>query len=158
MILFPCLLQNSKRKSILVKLVFSTFLSELGWFYWWFDYIILLHDLWQAQGRHQSQHKFMKGQIRRLHGEFSTKNHLSYMHLTSEGLWSRIQEFANFKYQVNHSLVISVHKKKLRNLIVSTCFLFKFELPDAARTRVKKLAVIRNLCQKVVPYIFISNY
>ncbi|CAL9148830.1 unnamed protein product [Musa hybrid cultivar] len=78
----------------------------------------------KAQGRHQSQHKFMKGQIRRLHGEFSTKNHLSYMHLTSEGLWSRIQEFANFKYQ--------------------------FELPDAARTRVKKLSVIRNLCQKVV--------
>ncbi|URE31156.1 hypothetical protein MUK42_16295 [Musa troglodytarum] len=77
----------------------------------------------KAQGRHQSQHKFMKGQIRRLHGEFSTNNRLSYMHLTSEGLWSRIQEFANFKYQ--------------------------FELPDAARTWVKKLAVIRNLCQKV---------
>ncbi|URE31155.1 hypothetical protein MUK42_16295 [Musa troglodytarum] len=54
----------------------------------------------KAQGRHQSQHKFMKGQIRRLHGEFSTNNRLSYMHLTSEGLWSRIQEFANFKYQV----------------------------------------------------------
>lgn len=98
----------------------------------------------------------MKGQIRRLHGEISTKNHLSYMHLTSEGLWSRIQEFANFKYQVNQSLVISVHKKKLRNLIVLTWFLFKFELPDAARTRVKTLAVIRNLCQKVVLYIYIS--
>ncbi|URE38722.1 hypothetical protein MUK42_03750 [Musa troglodytarum] len=40
---------------------------------------------------HQSQHKFMKGQIKRLHGEFSTNNRLSYMHLTSEGLWSRIQ-------------------------------------------------------------------
>ncbi|WOL12357.1 clustered mitochondria protein-like [Canna indica] len=63
------------------------------------------------------------GQMRRSHGALSRKNHLAHVHLTSEGLWSHIQEFAKFKYQ--------------------------FELPDDARTRIKKIAVIRNLCQKV---------
>ncbi|XP_027357190.1 clustered mitochondria protein-like [Abrus precatorius] len=47
----------------------------------------------------------------------------SYMSLDSESLWSDIQEFAMIKY--------------------------KFELPEDARSRVKKISVIRNLCLKV---------
>ncbi|XP_042414071.1 clustered mitochondria protein-like [Zingiber officinale] len=72
---------------------------------------------------HHSKHKYMKGQMRWNHGDFSRKNQLAHALLTSEGLWSQIKEFAQFKYQ--------------------------FELPEDARIRVKKIAVIRNLCQKV---------
>ncbi|XP_065003313.1 clustered mitochondria protein isoform X4 [Musa acuminata AAA Group] len=77
----------------------------------------------KAEENHQSPRKLIKGQMSWSHGEFSIKDHLAHMRLTSEGLWSRIQEFARFKYQ--------------------------FELPDDARTRVKTIAVIRNLCLKV---------
>lgn len=47
----------------------------------------------------------------------------SYLSMSSEGLWSDIFEFAKVKY--------------------------KFNLPEDARSRVKKVSVIRNLCQKV---------
>ncbi|XP_019053360.1 PREDICTED: clustered mitochondria protein isoform X2 [Nelumbo nucifera] len=56
-------------------------------------------------------------------GVSARKNQSSYAHITSESLWIDIQEFAKFKYQ--------------------------FELPEDARLRVKKVLVIRNLCQKV---------
>ncbi|XP_061337567.1 clustered mitochondria protein-like [Gastrolobium bilobum] len=46
-----------------------------------------------------------------------------YININSEALWSDIQEFAMIKY--------------------------KFELPEDARSRVKKISVMRNLCQKV---------
>ncbi|KAG6494254.1 hypothetical protein ZIOFF_049274 [Zingiber officinale] len=49
---------------------------------------------------HHSKHKYMKGQMRWNHGDFSRKNQLAHALLTSEGLWSQIKEFAQFKYQV----------------------------------------------------------
>ncbi|WOL17203.1 clustered mitochondria protein-like [Canna indica] len=64
-----------------------------------------------------------KGRMRWSHEEFSMKNQPAYTLLTSEALWSCIQEFAIFKY--------------------------KFDFPDDAKTRVKKISVVRNLCQKV---------
>ncbi|XP_026662154.2 clustered mitochondria protein-like isoform X2 [Phoenix dactylifera] len=77
----------------------------------------------KGQESHQSPLKSGKGQMRWSHGASSTKGHSAHLLWTSEGLWSYIQEFARFKYQ--------------------------FELPDDARIQVKKVAVIRNLCQKV---------
>ncbi|XAR63419.1 hypothetical protein NMG60_11023342 [Bertholletia excelsa] len=48
---------------------------------------------------------------------------LTCLNTSSDSLWADIQEFAKIKYQ--------------------------FELPEDARSRVKKISVIRNLCQKV---------
>lgn len=56
----------------------------------------------------------------------------SHMGLTSESLWSDILEFSKVKYQ--------------------------FELPEDARSRVKKISVIRNLCQKVGVTIAAHKY
>uniref|UniRef100_A0A2N9FQD6 Clu domain-containing protein n=1 Tax=Fagus sylvatica TaxID=28930 RepID=A0A2N9FQD6_FAGSY len=57
-------------------------------------------------------------------GHSARKNQSSFMNVSSETLWwSDIQEFAKLKYQI--------------------------ELPEDARSRVKKVSVIRNLCQKV---------
>nr|POE85715.1 isoform 2 of clustered mitochondria protein [Quercus suber] len=75
------------------------------------------------QGGHQSSGKPSKGQGRFKGGASARKNQLSFMNVSSETLWSDIQEFAKLKYQ--------------------------FELPEDARSRVKKVSVIRNLCQKV---------
>uniref|UniRef100_A0A0D9VK91 Clu domain-containing protein n=1 Tax=Leersia perrieri TaxID=77586 RepID=A0A0D9VK91_9ORYZ len=47
----------------------------------------------------------------------------SFSHLTSDGVWSNIKEFAKHKYL--------------------------FEVPDDARASAKRVAVLRNLCQKV---------
>ncbi|MED6210895.1 hypothetical protein PIB30_068406, partial [Stylosanthes scabra] len=46
-----------------------------------------------------------------------------YMNMSSDSLWSEIREFAMVKYE--------------------------FELPEDARSRVKKISVLRNFCQKV---------
>ncbi|KAL3622462.1 hypothetical protein CASFOL_033873 [Castilleja foliolosa] len=46
-----------------------------------------------------------------------------YLTLTSDSVWSYIQDFAKLKYQ--------------------------FDLPEDARQRVQKISVVRNLCQKV---------
>ncbi|CAN0877840.1 Clustered mitochondria protein [Linum grandiflorum] len=51
------------------------------------------------------------------------KNQSSYMNIGSEALWSEIREFAKLKYQ--------------------------FDLPEDSAVRVRKVSVIRNLCQKV---------
>ncbi|KAM3686284.1 hypothetical protein ACJW31_11G186900 [Castanea mollissima] len=75
------------------------------------------------QGGHQSSGKPSKGQGRFKGGVSARKNQLSFMNVSSETLWSDIQEFAKLKYQ--------------------------FELPEDARSCVKKVSVIRNLCQKV---------
>ncbi|CAB4298428.1 unnamed protein product [Prunus armeniaca] len=77
----------------------------------------------KEQTGHQSSGKLSKGQGRWKDGASTRKNQSSFMHVSSETLWSDIQEFTKLKYQ--------------------------FELPEDARTRVKKDSVIRNLCQKV---------
>ncbi|KAJ8565661.1 hypothetical protein K7X08_008237 [Anisodus acutangulus] len=53
----------------------------------------------------------------------SAKKKQSYLSITSDSLWSDIQEFAKLKYE--------------------------FELPEDAEVLVKKIPVVRNLCQKV---------
>lgn len=77
----------------------------------------------KGQEGHQTPGKSGRGPMKQSHGASSAKGHSEHLLLTSEGLWSYIQEFARFKYQ--------------------------FELPDDARTQVKKVSVVRNLCQKV---------
>ncbi|KAE8038191.1 hypothetical protein FH972_010723 [Carpinus fangiana] len=75
------------------------------------------------QGGHQSPGKPSRGQGRWKGGASARKNQSSFMNVSSETVWSDVQEFAKLKYQ--------------------------FELPEDARSRVKKISVIRNLCQKV---------
>ncbi|GAB2260888.1 hypothetical protein Droror1_Dr00011743 [Drosera rotundifolia] len=70
-----------------------------------------------------SSRKVSRGKSRWRTGVSSKKNLPSYSGLTSEGLWSDIAELAKLKYQ--------------------------FEMPDDATSRVKKISVLRNLCQKV---------
>lgn len=74
------------------------------------------------QASHQSSGKSSRGQTR-WKGTSARKSQSSYMNVSSETVWSEIREFAKLKYQ--------------------------FELPEDARSRVKKVSVIRNLCQKV---------
>ncbi|XP_074294610.1 clustered mitochondria protein-like isoform X2 [Silene latifolia] len=64
-----------------------------------------------------------RGKNRSKNGAFARTNLSSYLGLCSERLWSEIVEFAKFKYQ--------------------------FDLPEDLRTRVRKVSVIRNLCQKI---------
>ncbi|XP_009763155.1 clustered mitochondria protein isoform X1 [Nicotiana sylvestris] len=56
----------------------------------------------------------------------------SYLNITSDSLWSDIQEFAKLKYQ--------------------------FELPEDAKMLVKKIPVVRNLCQKVGATVAARKY
>ncbi|KAF8396095.1 hypothetical protein HHK36_017707 [Tetracentron sinense] len=79
----------------------------------------------RTQKKDQAGHQVSgtsRGQARWKHTA-SARNQSLHMNITSEGLWSDILEFTKFKYQ--------------------------FELPDDARSRVKKVSVMRNLCQKV---------
>lgn len=76
--------------------------------------------------------KSSRGQSRWKSGASERKNQPSYMSINSESLWSDIQEFAKIKYQ--------------------------FEMPEDARARVKKVSVIRNLCQKVGVTIVAHKY
>ncbi|EXB93784.1 Protein KIAA0664-like protein [Morus notabilis] len=75
------------------------------------------------QAGHQSSGKYSKGQARWKGGSSGRKIQSSYVNVSSESLWLDIQEFTKLKYQ--------------------------FELPEDAKTRVKKVSVLRNLCQKV---------
>ncbi|KAJ6847343.1 clustered mitochondria protein-like [Iris pallida] len=75
----------------------------------------------KEHSNHQIQRRSGKGQIKSNHEAPSRAN--QSLSLTSKGLWSYIQEFARFKYQ--------------------------FELPKDAMLQVRKVSVIRNLCQKV---------
>ncbi|XP_044489464.1 clustered mitochondria protein-like isoform X2 [Mangifera indica] len=75
------------------------------------------------QASHHSSGKPSKSQARWKSKVSLREHHLSYMNISSETLWSELKEFAKLKYQ--------------------------FELPGDARLRVKKVSVIRNLCQKV---------
>ncbi|CAJ2630760.1 unnamed protein product [Trifolium pratense] len=72
---------------------------------------------------HRSPGKNSKGQVRWNGRASLKKTQPSYMNMSSDTLWSEIQEFATVKYE--------------------------FELPDDARSRVKKIYVLRNLCLKV---------
>ncbi|KAJ9174444.1 hypothetical protein P3X46_013085 [Hevea brasiliensis] len=80
---------------------------------------------------HQSSGKSSRGQTR-WKGASARKNQSSYMSVSSETLWSEIKEFAKLKYQ--------------------------FELPEDARSRVNKISVIRNVCQKVGVTIAARKY
>ncbi|KAJ6750925.1 hypothetical protein OIU85_001457 [Salix viminalis] len=75
----------------------------------------------EQAGNHSSR-KSSRGQTR-WKGASARKNQSSYMNVSSETLWSDLQELAKLKYE--------------------------FELPDDARFQVKKVSVIRNLCHKV---------
>ncbi|GMY22327.1 clustered mitochondria protein isoform X4 [Fagus crenata] len=75
------------------------------------------------QGGHQSSGKPSRGHGMWKGGASARNNQSSFMNVSSETLWSDIQEFTKLKYQI--------------------------ELPEDARSRVKKVSVIRNLCQKV---------
>ncbi|KAF9675620.1 hypothetical protein SADUNF_Sadunf09G0051100 [Salix dunnii] len=76
----------------------------------------------KEQSGNQSSGKSSRGQTR-WKGASARKNQSSYMNVSSEILWSDIQELAELKYQ--------------------------FELPEDVRSHVKKVSVIRNLCQKM---------
>ncbi|OEL12516.1 Clustered mitochondria protein [Dichanthelium oligosanthes] len=81
-----------------------------------------------AQSKTQKGHensqtqKSSKGQ-KLSHTAASRKGLSTYSHLTSDGIWSSIKEFAKSKYQ--------------------------FEVPHDARVSAKRVSVLRNLCQKV---------
>ncbi|XP_010695371.2 clustered mitochondria protein [Beta vulgaris subsp. vulgaris] len=78
----------------------------------------------RSQKKEQSSHqKSVKGKYRSKNESSLKKSSPLYMGMSADGLWSDILEFAKIKYQ--------------------------FDLPDDARTSVKKVSVIRNLCQKV---------
>ncbi|KAG8363575.1 hypothetical protein BUALT_Bualt19G0036700 [Buddleja alternifolia] len=77
----------------------------------------------KAHSGHHAPGKSSKGQAKLRSGGYVRKKRSLYLSLTSESLWSEIQEFAKLKYQ--------------------------FELPGDARQQVKKISVVRNLCQKV---------
>ncbi|KAK1413342.1 hypothetical protein QVD17_35114 [Tagetes erecta] len=76
--------------------------------------------------------KMTKGHSRSKVGGVATKKQASCMNLSSESLWANILEFAKVKYQ--------------------------FELPEDARSHVKKISVIRNLCLKVGVAIAAKQY
>ncbi|KAJ4753110.1 hypothetical protein LUZ62_087515 [Rhynchospora pubera] len=76
------------------------------------------------KGHELQSNKSFKGPTRRVHGgQTLTKGSVSYTTLTSDGVWSSINEFAKFKYQ--------------------------FELPEDVRPMVKKVPVLRNICLKI---------
>ncbi|KAK3009870.1 hypothetical protein RJ639_011214 [Escallonia herrerae] len=80
----------------------------------------------------QASGNFSRGHARWKSGGSARRKQSAYTHLTSDSLWSDILEFAKFKYQ--------------------------FEVPADARSRVKKISVIRNLCQKVGVTIAARKY
>ncbi|CAA0827130.1 Clustered mitochondria protein [Striga hermonthica] len=77
----------------------------------------------KAHSGHRASGKSPKGLAKLKNGGYLRKKESVYLSITTDSLWSDIQEFAKLKYQ--------------------------FELPEDARQRVKKISVIRNLCQKV---------
>uniref|UniRef100_A0A175YGS5 Clustered mitochondria protein homolog n=1 Tax=Daucus carota subsp. sativus TaxID=79200 RepID=A0A175YGS5_DAUCS len=72
---------------------------------------------------HQASGKSTRGHGRLKQGVSAERKPMPYTSVTSDSLWSDILEFAKVKYQ--------------------------FDLPEDARSRVKKISVIRNFCQKV---------
>ncbi|KAL6633659.1 hypothetical protein ACP70R_026330 [Stipagrostis hirtigluma subsp. patula] len=76
----------------------------------------------QKSQENNQNSKSAKGQ-KLSQGVASRKGLSTYSHLTSDGIWSSIKEFAESKYM--------------------------FEVPDDARLGAKRIAVLRNLCLKV---------
>ncbi|KAF1866253.1 hypothetical protein Lal_00024256 [Lupinus albus] len=79
--------------------------------------LLIEHAGFRSPGKHS------KGQARRKGKTSLRKNQPLYMNMSSESLWSDIQEFASIKYE--------------------------FVLPEDAWSHVKKISVLRNFCQKV---------
>ncbi|XP_052211359.1 clustered mitochondria protein [Diospyros lotus] len=75
------------------------------------------------QAGHQASAKSSRANSKWKNKGPARKKQSSSLSITSDSLWFDILEFAKIKYQ--------------------------FELPEDARSRVKKMSVIRNLCQKV---------
>ena len=67
-----------------------------------FDWFLILKHL-QEQSGNQSSGKSSRGQTR-WKGASARKNQSSYMNVSSETLWSDIQELAEHKYQVSYSI------------------------------------------------------
>ncbi|KAK7317301.1 hypothetical protein RJT34_01403 [Clitoria ternatea] len=84
----------------------------------------------REQAGHQFLGKHSKGQGRGKGREYLRNSQPLYMSVYSEALWFNIQEFARMKYKLQVNLL-------------------QFELPEDARSSVKKISVIRNLCLKV---------
>ncbi|XP_010523680.1 PREDICTED: clustered mitochondria protein [Tarenaya hassleriana] len=76
-----------------------------------------------AKNQKKDQSFGKKGPNRGKGKAYAKKSFSSYMMVSSDMLWSDIQEFAKHKYQ--------------------------FELPEDSRIRAKTISVLRNLCQKV---------
>jgi len=68
-----------------------------------FDCFLILKHL-QEQSGNQSSGKSSRGQTR-WKGASARKNQSSYMNVSSETLWSDIQELAELKYQVSYSIM-----------------------------------------------------
>ncbi|GER39391.1 clustered mitochondria protein homolog [Striga asiatica] len=81
---------------------------------------------------HHASGKSPKGLAKLKNGGYLRNKESVYLSITTDSLWSDIQEFAKLKYQ--------------------------FELPEDARQRVKKISVIRNLCQKTGITIAARHY
>lgn len=77
----------------------------------------------RAQKKELASGRSFKGQTRSKGGASARKSQSSYMNVSSENLWLDISKFAKLKYQ--------------------------FDLPEDAKSQVKKVSVLRNLCQKV---------
>ncbi|KAG9133851.1 hypothetical protein Leryth_017945 [Lithospermum erythrorhizon] len=81
---------------------------------------------------HQSSGKSSKGRGKYKNTQSTRKKETLFSNINSDSLWGEIQEFAKIKYQ--------------------------FEFSEDAKTRVKKIPVIRNLCQKVGVTIAARKY
>ncbi|KAL1547485.1 clustered mitochondria protein-like [Salvia divinorum] len=86
----------------------------------------------KGQSGHHASGKSSKAQAKPKSGSYRKKKQSLFLSFTTESLWADIQEFAKLKYQ--------------------------FELPEDARKQVKKISVIRNLCQKVGMTIAARKY
>ena len=138
-ILFP----NKKCFRLLFFLV--VMVDTLSWT------LLLIFCYLQDQTSHAG--KFSKGQ--RIRSGASRKNPALYSSVNSETLWSDIQQFAKFKYQVcvalscnmMRSTIWKFHSRSIKKNVYLT--LLQFEIPEDARARIKKVSVIRNFCLKV---------
>ncbi|WCJ18976.1 Clustered mitochondria protein [Euphorbia peplus] len=87
----------------------------------------------RTQKKEQSSHQSSgKSRGQRSKGATGRKSQSLYMNISSESVWSDIQDFVKIKYQ--------------------------FELPEDARSQVKKVSVLRNLCHKVGVRIAARRY
>lgn len=93
-------------------------ISQQNWsIYWvWGTFCNCKFLYLQEQTGHQSSGKLSKGQGRWKDGASTRKNQSSFMHVSSETLWSDIQEFTKLKYQVSIINNIWLSRKNLTSL------------------------------------------